>query len=76
MKRLTITYGEVLIHDAEVESFKWEETPDGVAVVGKLKTTKASGGGGLLEMLAGARKQQTAAMIEERKAELDLGEQE
>lgn len=76
MKRLVITYGEVLIHDAEVDSFKWEETPEGVVVVGKVKATKTSGGSGLLEILAGARKQQTAAIIEERKAELDLEAQE
>ena len=75
MKRLTVTYDGTTIFDADVDSFKWEDGPDGVTVVGKLKGAKPSGGG-LLDLLAGARKQQTAAIVQERKAELDLEAQE
>lgn len=72
MKRLTVTYDGTTIFDADVDSFRWEDGPDGVTVVGKVKGAKPSGGGGLLDLLAGARKQQTAAIVEERKTELDL----
>ena len=71
MKRLTVTYNDITIFDADVDSFKWEDGPDGVTVAGKTKGARASGGGGgLLDLLAGARKQQTAAIVEERKQEL------
>ena len=77
MKRLTITYNEdTILFDGLVDEFAWQDSAQQVSVVGKFKRQPAAGGGGLLEMLTSARKDKTAAIVQERKAELDLEAQE
>ena len=77
MKRLTITYNDTTLFDGTVDEFAWQDSAQQVSVVGKFKRQPAqSAGGGLLEMLTSARKDKTAAIVQERKAELDLEAQE
>lgn len=71
MKVLTITYNGTTIFDGPVEEFAWQDSAQQVSAVGKLKRQAAPAGGGLLDLLAGARKERTAALAEERKQELD-----
>lgn len=57
MPRLIITYGDKVIHDADVEEFTWTDAPGAVQVTGK---TKRTGGSGLFDLLTSARKGQGA----------------
>ncbi len=60
MKRLTITYGDCTLFDSDaLAQFQLTETEDGITVAAKLKRpqAKAATGGGLMDLLAGARKQ-------------------
>ena len=75
MKRLTITYNDTTLFDGTVDEFAWQDSAQQVSVVGKFKRQPAAGGG-LLDLLTSARKDKTAAIVQERKAELDLEAQE
>ena len=63
MKRLTITYGGVLIHDGEVDSFSWTDSEGYVAVTGETKAKATPAGAGLLEMLTQASRRKTEAVV-------------
>lgn len=61
MKRVTITYGEHSLFEADdVEQFAFSETDDGIQVTVKLRKQKpvrhSSSGGGLMDLLATASK--------------------
>lgn len=62
MKRVTITYGEHSLFEADdVEQFAFTETDDGIQVTVKLRKQKplrhsSGGGGGLMDLLAAAGK--------------------
>lgn len=72
MKRLTISYNGAVLFDADVAEFIWSDVSNGVKVEGKIRKTANGGGvGGLLEQLAGASKNKTQRMVEEKRAELD-----
>lgn len=70
MKNLKIVYNETTLFDGPVEEFAWQDSAQQVSAVGKLKRQTAPSGGGLLDLLAGARKERTAALAEERRQEL------
>ena len=63
MKRLTIIYGDVTIHDAEVDSFSWDDSAGYVAVTGETKAKAAPAGAGLLEMLSQVSRRKTEAVV-------------
>ena len=69
-KRLLIQWDGKTLHDGEVDEIVWSNSDSGVSVQGKVR--RAAGvkrtGGGILEALTSARKQQTAKEIEERRA--------
>ena len=69
MKRLTITYGNTVLFDGEVEELGWQDAASQVSVVGKLKSQPVASGGGFLDLLAGARRERTAEAVRERKRE-------
>ena len=71
-KRLLIVWDGKTLHDDEVDEIVWSDGAGGVSVQGKLKrpTTNSGSGGGLLDMLTSARKQQAAKEVEARKAAL------
>lgn len=73
MNRLTITYGETTIFDGDnIEQFQWNETTEGVAVTAKfIAAAKPAAGGGLLDLLAAGRRQQTQTVIDQKRAELE-----
>lgn len=61
MKRVTITYGEHSLFEADVEQFAFSETDDGIQVTVKLRKQKPvrhsnPGGGGLMDLLSAASK--------------------
>ena len=70
MKRLTITYDGLVLHDAEVSEFVWVDSASGVKAEGK---TRQAVKGGLFEALgsglASAQKAKTAKVVEEKKAD-------
>jgi len=73
MKNLKIEYNGLLLFDAEVDEFQWNDGPQGVSVAGKLKKAAASAAspvGGFLERIVGASKAQTQQVIEEKRATL------
>ena len=77
MRRLTITYGDTILFDADnIDQFQWNETAGGVAVTAKVTTPAATkpGGGGLLDMLTSARRQQTEAIATEHKRALQAAD--
>lgn len=61
-KRLTITYGGVVIHDADCDEFSWTDSDGYVAVTGAVKAAKAAPATGLLEMLTQASRRKTDAV--------------
>ena len=71
-KRLLIQWDGKTLHDGEVDEIVWSDSDSGVSVQGKVRRVagakRTPGGGGILEALASARKQQTAKEIEERRA--------
>lgn len=72
MRRLTITYGDTIIFDGDnIDQFQWNETTEGVAVTAKVTAPAAKPAGGLLDMLTSARRQQTATIVDQKRAELD-----
>lgn len=76
MKHLKIEYttesgSTVTLYDQQVTEVTWTDGPNGIRVEGKNQAAATGGGmGGLLEMLAGASKSRTAAVVEEKKADL------
>lgn len=81
MPHLYIRYGDMVLHDGDVEEMTYTDSASSVSVAAAKaaqRQPKPAGGGGanaLLDLLAGARRQQTAAMVERRRAELhDDGE--
>lgn len=73
MPSLKIEYNGMVIHDGNVDELTWTDAPGMVTVVGKLMARKPAasgqGLGTLLGALAGARKDQTAAMVDRRRQE-------
>lgn len=70
MKRVTITYGEHSLFEADdVEQFAFTETDDGIQVTVKLRKRKplrhSSSGGGLMDLLSAASKAKPRNDIEE-----------
>lgn len=71
MKRVTITYGEHSLFEADdVEQFSFTETTDGIQVTVKLRKQKPArhstgGGGGLMDLLSAASKARPKTEIEE-----------
>lgn len=61
-KRLTITYGDVTVHDADVDEFSWTDCDGYVCVTGEVKAVKAAPAAGLLEMLTQASRRKTEAV--------------
>lgn len=77
MKRLTITYGDQTVFDADIEQYTCEEDSHGIKVAGRIRKQAASsnGGGGLggglggvLDILAKASKSRTAEYGEQKRA--------
>jgi hypothetical protein len=73
-KHLKVEYttdggNSIVLYDAEVNEVVWTDGPNGIRVEGK---TGAGGGGmgGLLDLLTGASKARTEAVVEEKKASL------
>lgn len=54
MPRLTIRYGDLTLHDDEVDELHWVDAPGQVTVTGKL--VKPATAGGLMNLLAGTRR--------------------
>lgn len=70
MPVLLIRYGDLVLHDGDVDELTFTDAPGEVSVTGRLATPKPAGGGaGLLDLLAGARKAQTQRMVEEKRQE-------
>lgn len=69
MPVLLIRYGDLVLHDGDVDELTFNDAPGEVSVTGRLATPKPAGGGGLLDLLAGARKAQTQRMVEEKRQE-------
>lgn len=71
MKRVTITYGDQTLCEADdVEQFSFTETGDGVQVAVKFRKQKPArhstgGGGGLMDLLSAASKARAKTEIEE-----------
>lgn len=63
MKRLKIEYGDLTLFDGEVDEVIWNDSDNGVSVVGKLNKPV---GQGLIDMLTAASKKAT----EDKKLEL------
>ena len=75
MKHLKIEYttesgSTITLFDEEVIEVNWSDTSSGVRVEGKTQAAASNGMGGLLDLLTGASKARTEAMVEEKKAEL------
>jgi hypothetical protein len=76
MKHLKVEYTtesgqSITLFDGQVTEVTWSDGPNGIKVEGKNQAAATGGGmGGLLEMLTGASKSRTAAVVEEKKAEL------
>jgi len=71
MPRLTIRYGDLVLHDGEVEEMQFTDSATHVSVSGKVAAAaKPASAAGLLDLLAGARKTNTQKMVEERRREL------
>jgi hypothetical protein len=72
MKRLTIIYDNTVLFDGEVAELAWQDAAHQVSVTGKLKhqaPTTAASVGGILDLLAGARRERTAEAVRERRRE-------
>lgn len=65
MPNLFIRYGDLVLHDGDVDSLDWTDAPGVVTVTGKL-TKPAAAGGGLLDLISAASRRQS----ETRRAEL------
>lgn len=61
MKRLTVTYGDLVLVDCDVAELTWQESEVQVAVSAKFSRGKAAGGGGWMELLAGAASKREGA---------------
>lgn len=78
MPNLFIKYGDLVLHDGDVSELQFSDSPSQVSVVGKSGVGKSARpaaatavtGKGLMDLLAGARKAQTAAQVEVRREEL------
>jgi len=69
---LYIRYGDIVLHDDDVDELDFTDAPGRVAVTGRLSEPKpAAAGAGLLDLLAGARKAQTRQIVEDKRRELD-----
>lgn len=69
MKQLRVEYNGIVLFDGQVDEVSWSDSENGVTVSGKIRR-QGGGGGGLLEMLTGSRRQQTDAMVADRRAGL------
>lgn len=78
MPKLTIIYGDKTLYDGvEVDELTWSDTPTQVGIAAKLpaaQATKPGGGGGLLDLLTSARRQQTEAIATDHKRALQAVE--
>lgn len=70
MPNLFIRYGDLVLHDGDVSELQFNDAPGQVSVVGKAGRPAAGSGKGLMDLLTGARKAQTAAQVEARREEL------
>jgi hypothetical protein len=76
VKHLFVEYttdagNKIVLFDDEVAEVTWSDSASGVRVEGKTQAAAAGGGmGGLLDLLTGASKARTEAVIEEKKASL------
>lgn len=77
MKHLKIEYtteggNTIVLFDSEVAEVTWSDSASGVRVEGKTQAATGGGGmGGLLDLLTGASKARTEAVIEEKRASLN-----
>lgn len=74
MKHLKVEYttdggNSIVLYDAEVNEVVWTDGPNGIRVEGKTGTG-GGGMGGLLDLLTGASKARTEAVVEEKRASL------
>ena len=58
-KRLYVRYGDLELHDGEVDEFTFSESAGAISVTGKVKPARTAGGGNLFEMLTSASRRQT-----------------
>lgn len=75
MKHLFVEYttdagNKIVLFDDEVAEVTWSDSASGVRVEGKTQAAASSGMGGLLDLLTGASKARTEAVVEEKKASL------
>lgn len=66
MPNLFIRYGDLVLHDRDVDSLDWTDAPGVVTVTGKLTKPATAAGGGLLDLISAASRRQS----ETRRAEL------
>ena len=66
MPNLFIRYGDLVLHDGDVDSLDWTDAPGVVTVTGKLTKPATAAGGGLLDLISAASRRQS----ETRRAEL------
>lgn len=71
LKRLNITYGELVLFDEDVNDFEWKDSDGFVAVNAKLPAPKTAAGNGLADLLSGLSKQKTQAVVERKREEYD-----
>lgn len=75
MKHLFVEYTtdagtKIVLFDDEVAEVTWSDSASGVRVEGKTQAAASGGMGGLLDLLTGASKARTEAVVEEKKASL------
>ena len=75
MKHLFVEYttdagNKIVLFDDEVAEVTWSDSASGVRVEGKTQAAASGGMGGLLDLLTGASKARTEAVVEEKKASL------
>ena len=77
MKHLFVEYttdagNKIVLFDDEVAEVTWSDSASGVRVEGKTQAAVSGGGmGGLLDLLTGASKARTEAVVEEKRASLN-----
>jgi hypothetical protein len=77
VKHLFVEYttdagNKIVLFDDEVAEVTWSDSASGVRVEGKTQAAVSGGGmGGLLDLLTGASKARTEAVVEEKRASLN-----
>lgn len=72
MNQLKIMFRDQVIFDGEVIEFAWHDTEETVNISGKRRVDKpAASGGGLLDLLTSARRQQTQGVVSQKRADLE-----